>query len=727
MSSPPAAAASNLNLQAILDHDDPDALNLVSDSDVDIEAESSESNSTGPPNGAVTGNGNSDSSSAAGFCVECQDQAANVHCNQCSESFCEVCCAMLHRTGKRREHTLVPLGKPSGTEANPATGNPPPSSSMDSNNSESALSDDPALKTSAAEVDFDANSGQVTFIQDGQDFGTWITERAKFIPLRLTLSERKFLRLLESALNVSEYTDRVDILSYGNKSRRMVTQIKDLCAILSGLLLASDYRMGQKLFEDRAFVENAEFFQDVFEIGRRHKIMNPEKMRDAYGKLMYLLQDSMIPEVQDLLQFSCVKPITTVYNFLEEGGAPELLQDPLVRFATKEIISEGKPRSKVQAETRQKEQAVEALCRKYASPELKPESIRQCLYSIGDNHSYLRTNRDPCDRMLRYLAQYFNPQRTEAPEFSLSIASGRSGARLSHDHETQYYYVNQTLTLWREIAHEMFMLWSLADQDLLAARNYYRLKDTGQGLNRVQGCPRISRAIHNILHRAQKAAGYWVGSSVVHLGDRNVPNALMFIDKYNQVASILNPIVSCLVYLDTLPAALGITENGTADQARDSTTIPTAAAASSATVPLLSAMGNTPYTSSSNNSSTGSFFSTLSSTLSNTFSALGGGDPLAYNGNLPLHAQPYYKEHAKGLYQYILATFGNVETCKKLILADFFRYAFDGSGADNFFDAGSCIDGRLTSAWNWCSKVEKKPYYPVFLLSGFVGFNGEGF
>ncbi|RKP35794.1 hypothetical protein BJ085DRAFT_24734 [Dimargaris cristalligena] len=620
MSSPPAAAASNLNLQAILDHDDPDALNLVSDSDVDIEAESSESNSTGPPNGAVTGNGNSDSSSAAGFCVECQDQAANVHCNQCSESFCEVCCAMLHRTGKRREHTLVPLGKPSGTEANPATGNPPPSSSTDSNNSESALSDDPALK--------------VTFIQDGQDFGTWITERAKFIPLRLTLSERKFLRLLESALNVSEYTDRVDILSYGNKSRRMVTQIKDLCAILSGLLLASDYRMGQKLFEDRAFVENAEFFQDVFEIGRRHKIMNPEKMRDAYGKLMYLLQDSMIPEVQDLLQFSCVKPITTVYNFLEEGGAPELLQDPLVRFATKEIISEGKPRSKVQAETRQKEQAVEALCRKYASPELKPESIRQCLYSIGDNHSYLRTNRDPCDRMLRYLAQYFNPQRTEAPEFSLSIASGRSGARLSHDHETQYYYVNQTLTLWREIAHEMFMLWSLADQDLLAARNYYRLKDTGQGLNRVQGCPRISRAIHNILHRAQKAAGYWVGSSVVHLGDRNVPNALMFIDKYNQVASILNPIVSCL---------------------------------------------------------------------------------------------PYYKEHAKGLYQYILATFGNVETCKKLILADFFRYAFDGSGADNFFDAGSCIDGRLTSAWNWCSKVEKKPYYPVFLLSGFVGFNGEGF
>lgn len=32
---------------------------------------------------------------------------------------------------------------------------------------------------------------------------------------------------------------------------------------------------------------------------------------------------------------------------------------------------------------------------------------------------------------------------------------------------------------------------------------------------------------------------------------------------------------------------------------------------------------------------------------------------------------------------------------------------FSHPGPD-FFDAGSCIDGRLTSAWNWCSKLEKK-------------------
>ena len=45
--------------------------------------------------------------------------------------------------------------------------------------------------------------------------------------------------------------------------------------------------------------------------------------------------------------------------------------------------------------------------------------------------------------------------------------------------------------------------------------------------------------------------------------------------------------------------------------------------------------------------------------------------------------------------------------------------------ADNYYDAGSCIDGRLTSAWNWCSKLEKKSFYPVFLLTGFLGFDGD--
>ena len=68
--------------------------------------------------------------------------------------------------------------------------------------------------------------------------------------------------------------------------------------------------------------------------------------------------------------------------------------------------------------------------------------------------------------------------------------------------------------------------------------------------------------------------------------------------------------------------------------------------------------------------------------------------------------------------------YGGIEKAKQDILHDFFRFAFDGSGGSNDFDAGSCIDGRLTSAWNWCSKLEKKPYYNVFMFTGFQGFDG---
>jgi Protein of unknown function (DUF2009) len=125
----------------------------------------------------------------------------------------------------------------------------------------------------------------------GISIGDWYLERSKFIPLRLTLSERKFLRLLDAALQVSEYTDKVDTFGSGlSKAKRIVHQIRELCAILSGLVLSADYKQGQELFTDRDFESNSEFYQKIFEFGRRHKIMNPDKMRTTYGKLIYLLQ-----------------------------------------------------------------------------------------------------------------------------------------------------------------------------------------------------------------------------------------------------------------------------------------------------------------------------------------------------------------------------------------------------------------------------------------------------
>ena len=75
--------------------------------------------------------------------------------------------------------------------------------------------------------------------------------------------------------------------------------------------------------------------------------------------------------------------------------------------------------------------------------------------------------------------------------------------------------------------------------------------------------------------------------------------------------------------------------------------------------------------------------------------------------------------------RHLISEAGGPTAIKLQILSDFFKNGFDGSGADNFFDAGSCIDGRLTSAWNWCSLLDEKPFYSFFKLGGFVGFDGK--
>ena len=100
-------------------------------------------------------------------------------------------------------------------------------------------------------------------------------------------------------------TDKVDTIGFGlSKPKRVVQQIRELCAILSGLVLATDYKQGQELFQDRDFKGNEAFFQDLFELGRRYKITNPDKMRSTYGKLIYLLQ---------VCFFAVVFGIATVY------------------------------------------------------------------------------------------------------------------------------------------------------------------------------------------------------------------------------------------------------------------------------------------------------------------------------------------------------------------------------------------------------------------------------
>jgi len=74
----------------------------------------------------------------------------------------------------------------------------------------------------------------------------------------------------------------------------------------------------------------------------------------------------------------------------------------------------------------------------------------------------------------------------------------------------------------------------MEEEDLLSDSVTYSLKDTGQGMQRIQQSPRTYKAMQTILARVQGKVNMWIGSSVIHLGDHNVPNALSFIDKYTQ-------------------------------------------------------------------------------------------------------------------------------------------------------------------------------------------------
>jgi hypothetical protein len=252
-----------------------------------------------------------------------------------------------------------------------------------------------------ADVSYDGAAGTAPPLFDDPDGASGdFTDRARYIPLRLTLGERKRLRLLEAALSVSEYTDKVDIISYQkSKVQRINKQLLEICATLCGLVVACDFKLGQELIGDKEFRENADFFQHVFELGRRHKVMNPDKMHTEYGKLIFLLQDSQLPEVQQLLEFKIVKPLKTVYTVLADAGCLPLLADPLLATAVGEIYPDGRQRQAVALDIRKKERAREALARKYArdgGP--SEEELLACIYSIADNAAYLRFNRDPVDK-----------------------------------------------------------------------------------------------------------------------------------------------------------------------------------------------------------------------------------------------------------------------------------------------------------------------------------------
>jgi hypothetical protein len=153
--------------------------------------------------------------------------------------------------------------------------------------------------------------------------------------------------------------------------------------------------------------------------------------------------------------FSLYAPLKTVYARLEAAGALDCLRDERMMIATGDIKTDGRQRPEIERDIKQKEGAVTYLARRYMNANIDEEGMRACILSIADNHTFLIQNRHCCDQMMVWLTECYHPTEPSNP-WSLAILGGRAGARLTHSHANQYSYVLQSLTLWREVMHDMF-------------------------------------------------------------------------------------------------------------------------------------------------------------------------------------------------------------------------------------------------------------------------------
>eukprot|EP01060_Flectonema_neradi_P009272 TRINITY_DN1661_c2_g1_i1.p2 TRINITY_DN1661_c2_g1~~TRINITY_DN1661_c2_g1_i1.p2 ORF type:complete len:455 (+),score=61.36 TRINITY_DN1661_c2_g1_i1:218-1582(+) len=451
------------------------------------------------------------------------------------------------------------------------------------------------------------------------------------------MKERQRQRLVKAVLQASEYTDLVDRgdITEGKRTR---TILKELYTHYLGIYVGdSNLPDGVVMCQEQDISEAENCVQTVFELFRRYKTMNPELLRYEYAKALSILQDSSRPHVSEHLGFSAVTPIKTVKSEAIAMGIPDLLEDEDLALATTPV-----PRlryiSDLNKALRRKDLTVKSMVYDYSMPQRvgngnTKERVEQLIRSIDDCNCYLRDNCDTIVELLELLEEKFSPDNIEA-DLALSIAEGTDGSRLSHDHAQQYQYVLQSLTLWKNITANMYKLWLTMETDLLDSECDYTLSNTGQGFHRLQQSKRLYSAMDDIIRTTKEQVEVWIGSDKVHMGDNQVPNGFLFIDKYTQISRIINPILCTLDEVDTI--------------AKD-----------------------------------------------------------------------------KEQLEFIQSLWSSPDKLKKVILCDFFKHAFDGSGGSNDLDAGSCIDGRLTSAWNWCSTIKKKSFYPIFLLAGFASFDGE--
>lgn len=71
-------------------------------------------------------------------------------------------------------------------------------------------------------------------------------------------------------------------------------------------------------------------------------------------QMIYLMQDAVSPETQRILSLNIKRGVKSVYEFLKERGGLDVLNDPNVEIATKEVLANGRPRPQITKDIRKK-------------------------------------------------------------------------------------------------------------------------------------------------------------------------------------------------------------------------------------------------------------------------------------------------------------------------------------------------------------------------------------
>ncbi|KNH05524.1 hypothetical protein XU18_3495 [Perkinsela sp. CCAP 1560/4] len=480
----------------------------------------------------------------------------------------------------------------------------------------------------------------------------YASQSTKNLPIRLSHAERKSMRLLSGIIKTMCYTDRVDTGMLAAKpTKRKQIQTTEIFNFCFSVLVGSEFNCGIDISEHPSKLKRYENkLCALIERLRRYKFLNPDRLRMDYTKFLFMLQDSLEENVSTgLNDIRLISSIQTVYDFCDSRGMTDLLEEkslplcvtPVPRIANRDLLNKA---------LRHKGAVVRGVIRKYTSRGISESDVERALYSIADIKQFDIENSQPIRDLLRRIKANFSPFRIESEELNLGILANSERSRLTHSHEQQFFFVVQTLTFWRNILDRFHGIWATAEAEMLDSTNSYTLRDSGQGLQRIQtNCVKTFEEIQSVLahtieevvgeeywtnHETPKrenSTGKWIGSKKIHIGDEQVPNGMFFLDKYTQICRILNPIVRVLEFIEREDA----------------------------------------------------------------FTAT-----------------------------FIRTKWQSGAHLTRLILADFMRQGFDGSGGDTWDDAGSCIDGRLTSTWNWCNEIAEKEFYPIFRLAGFSSFDG---